>query len=81
MNDKNLQRLLHVSPSPEELTITEQMAKDKEEGNTLETYLRNSLFLGLNYLDLQKSGDGNAHNCFRIHEGFESVPQCVIIKT
>ena len=45
MNDKNLQRLLHVSPSPEELTITEQMAKDKEEGNTLETYLRNSLFI------------------------------------
>ncbi len=45
MNDKNLQRLLHVSPSPEELTITEQMAKDKEEGNTLETYLRHSLFI------------------------------------
>ena len=47
MNDKNLQRLLHVSPSPEELTITEQMAKDKEEGNTLETYLRHSLFIYL----------------------------------
>ena len=41
MMTKMIFRLLHVSPSPEELTITEQLAKEEEQGaNTLETYLR-----------------------------------------